>query len=330
MSLEKKSCSSLTRNDAAYMKLIKNTLLCFLPIFLLILSSNEVFALNEKPSLKSFADRVVQGEEITNLFKSSAPPDTQKRQSLWLKNQKNLENLENEFQHSATFVRGEIEQESTLSGIIQLLQLSLLQCRDLSAQSKWPEVQNHFSKWFLFAADFPYEESSLVGLRFTSVVRSFLLDDLERIQKKFSSEIAKNSGLRKWFLQVRSPWPVDRIFISEAKRLLQPPMMSVAHSAASAFQKNPYQTSEQALKKVKGGDSQEALLLKKIWQESDILMMKTEITRIGKLQVRLAQAEYQIKNKTLPRSIEELVKTGLLLQAPIDYLSGKPLDLTSL
>lgn len=306
----------------------------------ILLGSFGAWALNEKPSLKSFAERVEQGSEITDLFKSSADlapkaksktsTSKMKLQSLWEKNRKNLENLEAEFQHSATFVRGEVEQEATLNGLLQLLQLALLRSRELGAKNQWSEVQGHFSKWLLFAADFPYEESSLVGLRFTGVVRSLLLDELEQIQKNFSPEIAQVPEFRKWFLQVRSPWPVDRIFISEAKRLLPPPMMSVANSAATAFQKNPYQTSEQALKKVKGGTSEQAKLLKKIWQESDILMMKTEITRIGKLKLRLAQAEYQMKHKAAPQSVQDLLKAGLIDQAPVDYLSGKPLDLTSL
>ncbi len=167
-------------------------------------------------------------------------------------------------------------------------------------------------------------------MKFTSVVRSLLLDEVERTQKKYSLELAQRPEFRLWFLQLRAPWPIDRIFVSEAKRLLSPPMMPMAHVAAAAFQKNPYQTSEQALKKAKGSEATEAALLKQIWKEGDIAMMKAEMTRIGKLKLRLALAEFQLKNKGQAPDAQALVKAGLIDQIPVDYTNGKPLDLTSL
>lgn len=287
----------------------------------------------EKISFQRRLEGIQKSEEIASLYKASGNLEkdpASELQPLLKPNLAALENLEKEFQASSSFVRGEIEDEKVLGCVIVSLQLSMLRARSASFQSHWADVQKEFSSWFLFAADFPYDESSLVGLRATGVVRSLLLDDLEKIQKKFSREIAQNSALRKWFLQVRAPWPVDRVFISEAKRLLKPPMMSVANAAAKAFQKNPYQTSEKALEKVRGGQSESAKLLKEIWRDQDIQMMKTEINRIGKLKLRLAMAEYEQHNKKTAQSVQELLQAHLLEEAPIDYFSGKPLDLTSL
>lgn len=287
----------------------------------------------EKISLQKVTSEIQKSSEIATLYKKTQNLDqdpSSELKPLLEKNQKNLDSIESNFQESANFVRGEIENEATLSQVISYLQLSLLRARSASFHGQWSHVRKDFSSWFLFAADFPYEESSLIGLRTTAVIRSFLLDELERLQSKFSSEMAKDPELLKWVLQLRAPWPVDRVFISEAKRLLKPPMMSVANSAAKAFQKNPYQTSAQALKNVRGGQSEEAKLLKEIWRDSDIQLMKTEINRIGKLQLRFAQAQFQNQFKKPATSIQELLNAHLLERAPMDYFTGKPLDLTSL
>lgn len=290
-------------------------------------------AVVEKASLQQFCRNFKQTDQVVKVFKESSELEKSPEKAakdLLKKNKKDQDKLMALFKESAAFTRGEIEDEKTLSCTIQRLQLSLIEARTASFKKDWKKVQNIFSNWFLFAADFPYEESSLVGLRFSGVVRSLLLDDLERIQKKFSSEIAAHPELRNWFLGVRAPWPVDRVLVTEAKRLLKPVMMPVAQAAAASYQKNPYQTSEQALKRVKGGDSNEAELLRQIWKLDDIQLMKTEMNRIGSMKLRFAQAEYQAQQGKPAANVGDLVKAGLLDAAPVDYFTGQPLGLTSL
>ncbi len=286
----------------------------------------------EKASLKEFCLKMKQNEEISALFKASANLESSPEKNLkplLKKNQKTQKQLLEIFDQSGSFARGEIEDEKTLSCTIQRLQLSLLESREAAFKKDWKRLQKNFQSWFLFAADFPYEESSLVGLRFTGVVRALLLDELEALQKKFSAEIAGQPAMRDWFLNVRAPWPVDRVLVTEAKRLLNPAMMPVAQAAASSYQKNPYQTSEQALKRVKGGEAQEADLLKQMWRDSDIQQMKTEMNRIGRLKIALAQAEYLKMHGKSPSQVSDLVQAKLLVTAPMDYFTGTALGLTS-
>lgn len=300
----------------------------FLALALVISASAE-----DKLSLQSLTQKIQKSEEITSLYK--ATQDLTKDPASELKpllkaNAKSLKDLQSAFESSRSFVRGEIENEKVLSQLMVALQLSMLKARTAAFARKWSQVQAEFAPWFLFAADFPYEESSLVGLRTTGVIRSLLLDELEKIQSRFKDSLAGAPKLRVWFLRVRAPWPVDRVMISEAKRLLKPPMMTVANSAALSFQKNPYQTSEKALEKVRGGQSEQAQLLKQIWRDADIQMMKSEINRIGKLQLRMAAAEYEQKNKKAAQSVQELLNAQLLDKAPLDYFTGQPMGLTSL
>jgi hypothetical protein len=287
----------------------------------------------EKLSLKQIGKDLKASSAINNLYKNSQ--DLEKNPAKELKSlAKKNQSLQNKFfKHigkSGNFIRGEIEDEKTLSAIVDLLHLSMLQARAASFESHWNEVKDQFQPWFQFAADFAYEESSLIGLRTAGVLRSILLDNLEALQSKFSAEMAESDALREWFLKVPAPWPVDRVLISEAKRFLNPLLMPLAEKAAAAYQKNPYQTVEQSLKNAKGSEATEARLLKEAWREKDIDILKTEVTRIGKLKLRLAVAAFEKKNQKKPESVQDLVSAHLMEQVPIDYFSGKALDLTSL
>ncbi len=238
--------------------------------------------------------------------------------------------LEKQFQSSENFVRGEAELPRIHENLLACLQLALLQARTLAFDGKWNEVQNHLSAWFAFAADFPYEESSIQGLQISVQIRSLLLDELEKMQSKFAISLATSSEFRIWFSRVRAPWPVDRILIAEAKRSALPGLIPLAEKAARAYQKNPYQTTEKVLSHSKGHAASAAVKLSEIWSAIEIHSLRVEITRIGKLKLRLAAAEYLVTRGRAPATTAELVSSGLLQSVPADYLTGRPLDLTSL
>jgi hypothetical protein len=135
----------------------------------------------EKPSFRTFTESLKSPDEIRALYKESQSLEKDpaaRLQPLWQANEKSELELQKEFRASNSFVRGEIEDEKVLSGLMSWLQLSLLKARAEAFQSHWDEVQKNLAPWFQFAADFPYEESSLVGLRTTGVIRSLLLDEL--------------------------------------------------------------------------------------------------------------------------------------------------------
>lgn len=286
-------------------------------------------SLEEKPSLKVWGQKLKSPEQITALYKETMTSlkVTPASKKIVKQNAKVLAEIEQAFSESRSFVRGEIENEVTLNHLVVGLQLMGLAVRDLAVQNKWDEVEKHFSNWFLFAADFPYEEATIFALRANGVVRSLLLDDLERIQKKYAKEIAKSSTFRTWFLGVRAPWPVDRVILFEAQRSLPKDLSRVAEKVAKAYQKNPYEPSEKAVREAKAQDIKESELLKSIWKKSDIDLMVAEMNRIGWVKIDLAAAEFEFKNKRRPKSVQELVSQKLLDRAPVDYLTGRGLEL---
>lgn len=301
-------------------------------LLVLITLSTRGFA-ESRPSFKNYKGRLQMSSEIPKLFKVETTANfkgSSELEKLIKSNQEVLEQLQGEFENSASFERGQIEDPELLNEITEYLQLALLQVRFAASKAEWGRVQKNMAAWFQFAADFPYEESSLIGLRFTGVVRAMLLDELEELQKKYAADISKTSELRKWFQRVRAPWPVDRVIVSEAKRVLKGPYHDLANHLARVYQKNPYQSAEQALKKMKGGGSEGAKLLAQFWRDSDIDAMKTEVNRISKLKVKFALKEFEFQQKKAAAKIEDLVKAGLLDSVPTDYFTGRPLDLTSL
>lgn len=308
--------------------------------------------LKDKPSLKQFAAPLLAETEITALYRDfyktvyaenvSAPAggsapvsdaELQKKYSLlWNKYSAQLQNLETYFRQQQPFVRGEIEDEKVLGATLKWLQLAMVHCRFSAQQNQWSAVQQHMSAWFSFAADLAYEESSLIGLRVSAVIRALLMDELEKLQAKHAVQIAQSPEMRLWFLQVRAPWPIDRVLVSEAKMRLKPAEIALAESLAQRLQKNPYQSVDKILSEPKMRHSAQtaaADFLRKLWRDEDIQQMKMEINRIGILKIRLAMAEYQARLQKPAVNMTELVQNHFLDQVPTDYFSGKPMDLTS-
>lgn len=285
-----------------------------------------------KPSFQAYAEKLKDADAITELFKATLQSEVSEPafKKLWKENEANLTALEKAFSESTPFVRGEIEDEKSMNGLMTYLELALLDVRVQAQKKNWSAAQKHFQNWFTFAADFPYEEASMVGMKVTGVVRSLLLDELEKLQDKNKVEIADKDAFRAWLLGVRAPWPVDRMVLSESRRLLKPPMMKIAEKVATALQKNPYESSEDVVKSLHAQDMDDAHFLNAMWKKSDIDMMKTEITRIGRLKLRLASAVFEHKKGEKPKSLDQLVQEGLLDQIPLNYTTGKPFDLSAI
>lgn len=277
-----------------------------------------------KPSLKQLTTQFKQGEAVTKAFaqdrkKISSP-------AVLLEQNRNLRaQFFSDVRASSAFVRGEIEDESVLNFVTNFLQLSLLRARYDLSQGNAQSLQEELRDWFNFSADLSYEESSLIGLRLASLVRSLCLDELEWAIHE-QPKLFVNAGL--WIKSLRAPWPVDRVFLFESKRQLKAQSLAVAEKVAQAFQKNPYQTAEEILRRTPGGTSADLEFLKSIWRDSDLKAMKTEVNRLSLLRVRAANLKFEAVKKTKAKNWQELKDFGGLEQVPIDYFSGRPMEWT--
>lgn len=291
-----------------------------------------------RPSLADIGKRLKNPDAISSLYRDSLKNPA----TLTAKKVKDLEKpnlaLMKEFRHLSTemvtFARGEIEDEAVLSRLVSFLQLSLLRIRLWSEEkplkASLGRIKEEANAWFQFAAELPYNEASLVGLRVTGVIRSLLIDELEALEKKQGDGMAKDELWLNWLMQLRTPWPVDRMILSEARRVLSPATMPIAEKVAGRIQKDPYLSVEDALKKIPGAKPGETEVLKSLWRKQDMDAMKTEINRLQTLRLRLASRLFRHREGRWPKEVAELVKARLLLASPVDYFTGRPMQLPQL
>jgi hypothetical protein len=291
-----------------------------------------------RPSLKEMGGRLQKGDEISALYKAALKDPSaltaKKLAALEKPNRTLLREFQNLALDSASFARGEIEDEVVLNRTLELLQLSLLRMRQWSteepAHRALGKIKEECNTWFQFAADLPYNEASLIGLRVAGVIRSFLIDELEHLERARGAQMSQDEVWLNWFLQLRTPWPVDRMILTEARRILHPESMSLAEKIALKIQKNPYLSVDSALKQIPGGKPQEVLVLKNLWREQDMEGMKTEINRLQSLRLKLASRLFEKRKGKRPEKVQELVDARLLASAPIDYFTGRPMQLPQL
>ena len=288
-----------------------------------------------RPSLREMGGRLQKSEEISALFKESLKdPEALTSKKLAVVEKPNsalLREFQNLALDSASFVRGEIEDEAVLSRLLSLQQLSLLRVRlwtqDDSTPRNLGNIKEECNAWFQFAADLPYNEASMMGLKVTGLVRSLVLDELERLETKRGAQMAEDEFWLHWFLLLRTPWPVDRMILTEARRVLHPASLNLAEKVAAKIQKNPYLSVDQALKQIPGGKPQELDHLKPLWRTQDMEGMKMEINRLQTLRLRLASRIYEKRKGSPPSSVEQLISERLLTVAPTDYFTGHPMQL---
>lgn len=285
-----------------------------------------------KPSLREFASQLKRGPEISALYKESLKdgfvPDAKKIAEFEKANRDLMRDFRDLVRENASFARSDIEDESVLNGLVGMLQLSLLRIHNWGVTSEkgkstLSRAKEEAGLWFQFAADLPYNEASLIGLKVTGVVRSLLIDELERLEKTRGDLMAQDELWLTWMLQLRTPWPVDRMVLTEGRRIAQPPPPNLVEKVAIKIQKNPYLSVEGALAQIPGSKPGDLETFKNLWREKDMEGMKTEINRLQLLRLRLACRLYQHRKGAWPTSVAEIVKAKLLPAAPVDYLTGR-------
>ncbi|MCE3010658.1 MAG: hypothetical protein LW875_08600 [Proteobacteria bacterium] len=237
-----------------------------------------------------------------------------------------LSDLEKHMLESQSFVRGEIEDPALLNRLMELFRQSSQQRSRDWAAGNYSSFLKSSQAWFLFAADFPYEEASLVSLKTASVIRSLLFDELEKID--WSQPLIKITPEQlQWLFSLRISWPVDRMIVSESKKHLPPALLGTVESLSRSLQKNPYQSVEEWEQKSKKTLPESANLLKKLWKKDDYQALKEELNRAGRLQLRVAAAIYTQRTGLKAKTVEELLQGKALPRIPTDYTTGRPMIL---
>ena len=191
------------------------------------------------------------------------------------------------------FLRGEIEDEKFISGLIHMVQMSAVSIRSNALSKQWQKVTLELSPWSQYSANLVCDESSLVGLRVASLIRSLLMDEVDTIRAQYKNNSEKDKYLKTWLLGLRMPWPVDRVVLFESKRFLKNKSMKAAEKLAARIQINPYKSASEILKQEKQNiPDKDYDFLTKLWSEKDIELMKEEMNRLGLLLLKIASEEF--------------------------------------
>ena len=291
---------------------------------------------HEKPSLKEYLGGLQGESEISAIYKESLKLDREKLPKkeaakvlkLVRTNAKLLKNWKQTVSEGQPFWRGEIEDEKILNQVLVLQQLDFLRVRDSASEGSGAESRETYGRWFKFAETLAYEEASLMGLRLANLVRSLTLDEVERSEKKNFMRWSVDTAWLQWTAQLSAPWPVDRVIMTEAKKIIRGKGTDTAQKMALALQKNTYQTAAKALDEAQGQKVPELQLLIPIWRDKDIEAMKTEINRIESLRLRLAADVYFIQKRQRAKDQQDLIAAGLLRAPLVNYVSGKTFTLS--
>jgi hypothetical protein len=282
----------------------------FLPLASVLLFSQS--ALSERWELASLQKKWRNGEQVTAAYVNEKTKDYKKILKI---NKTVYKQFSENMKSKKPFARGQIENESIINFVTQMLQYGVIQARGAFLKNDFKLYWSEVDLWFQFAADLAYEESTLVGLRFSHVLRSLWLDEIEKNLKKNPAQFHQ---ARSHIQALRAPWPIDRVILSEAKRNLNGAALSQAEKIALEIQKNPYQATAEVMKKKNLQQTQSLAFIKEFWRDQDIEMMKNEVNRLQLLAAAAQWVDYTLQHKKPPASWTDMSYT-----APVDYSTGK-------
>lgn len=219
------------------------------------------------------------------------------------------------------WVRGEIEDEKVVTGLVTLIQIELwdLENRKLRPQ----ELQQEWAGIFRFASELAYEEATPVGLKLAHALRAFVFDAIARQEVRNPQQFSSADWIS-WVQGLPTPWPVDRMVLSEAQKHLNERSKRHLPLLISEIQKNSYRSLEQILIHTGLNDVESLVALKNLWRPEDIQLMREELVRRGRIPIRWSAQLYQRTQGKAPVSVEDLIKAGILFQVPLNYQTGKP------
>ncbi len=285
--------------------------------------------MQQKVSLSKYHQNPAAVQEISKIYQKTKTEKVSEQDLNAIKNNLTvLQIFKTDSVNQVQYIRGEIENEKHLSELIHLVQLSAIMVRNFANKKEWHKVILELNPWSQYSANLVYEESSLVGLRVASLIRSLLFDEIDLIRTQFKSEISKNKDLKAWLSNLRLPWPVDRVVLFESKRFLKLKSMQVAEKLAIKLQQNPYKTAAELLSKEKQNiPDKDYDFLTQMWSTKDIEIMKDEMNRMGEMLLKLATEEYFAQKGLYPKNAEDLKLGGYLERLPVDYKSGKTMTI---
>lgn len=189
--------------------------------------------------------------------------------------------------------------------------------------------------WFQLWERITYEEG-----RFQSLVEVLRLREnlwktlqekaLELSELKSATEPDQRAFL-KW-IESRNPiFPVDRVFLLEAKARWPQSQMKSAERITQMLQKRPDMPISAAVRSLKIRSTPEIVNLEREWSETQVAQMRADLEAHQRLLLSVAVRLFQLKNGKKPsENLSELEKQAWVSLIPVRPSVGKPWSLADL
>lgn len=291
-----------------------------------ILQGQELF------SFKTWVGSYTPKMDLNILFPASgegANPDYAALEKEWAEAFPRFQKLQKRANDNTGGVRGEFE-DPTLRGHVQsLYRVSLLRLRMSAPEQIGAWLRTEGEAWMRTWTALAFDEATPETLRFVSLQRQAYAREL--LQKRRSTQGAFPDEEVAFLLRsTQRPWPIDRVYMTEAKKTLTPGSQLVADGLVIDLQRFPFRTAEELRKVRRGGDLPGLKELDRVYTAEDVRLQQREEDLFAELALRCELGRYQKHYGSAAKSLDDLVKAGFLDKIPKNHATGKPWDMTQL
>lgn len=225
--------------------------------------------------------------------------------------------------------RGDLEEAALRERVAAIFRVSLLRLRLSGAEQVGAWLRTEGETWMRALTAIAFDEATPEALRFVSGERQEYAREL--LAKRRAAPTAFPDREVAFLLaEERRPWPVDRVFMTEARKSLKPAVQMVANGIANDLQKYPDRSLTELRKMRRGGDLPGLAELDRVYTPEDVKLRGREDDLFNELRLRCELGRFEREKGAPARSLEDLVKAGFLDKIPAHSETGKSWSITQL
>lgn len=225
--------------------------------------------------------------------------------------------------------RGELEDPTLRERVADLYRVSLLRLRLSGAAQVGAWLRTEGDTWMRAWTAIAFDEATPEAIRFVSAQRQAFARELLAKRRAAGAEFP-DEEVAFLLRETRWPWPIDRAFMTEARKSLKPGAQLVANGLAGDLQKHPHRSLAELRRIRRGGDLPGLAELDRVYTAEDVKLRQREEDLLHELRLRCELGRYLRTQGGAAKSLEELVKAGFLDRIPTNHATGKPWAITQL
>lgn len=226
--------------------------------------------------------------------------------------------------------RGDLENPELRLKIAQIYKISLLRLRLSGADQTGAWALTEGDIWMRALTAMAFDESTSETMRWVSEQRSLYAGEMLAKMKSLPIATFRMDPLHQHLRQLKLPWPVDRIYLTESRKVLKPGAQLVANGLSGDLQKFPFKDLESLRRARRGVDASGLAALDLVYTLADVQLRQKEDDLFNEYRLRVARALFEKRQGALVKDLEQLKAAGLIDRVPIHHVSGQFWSITQL